>query len=62
MSGDPYNEGAVGFQPAAGAWGFENNGGVQANEDDDLDDEERERVDKAEEFQEDKKRKCFEFS
>jgi hypothetical protein len=62
MSGDPSLANAGGFQPAAGAWGFDNNNGGVQNEDDDLNEEERERVDKAEQEWEDKKRGYFEFS
>ena len=59
---DQYNQNMGGFKPAENAWGFQNNGGAAfGNEDDDLDDEERERVEKAEADWEDKKRQFFEF-
>ena len=61
MNSNLSNDNNGGFQPSAGAWGFENNGGIQ-NQDDDLNDEEREKVDKAESEWEDKKRGYFEFS
>ncbi len=62
---DPFEESKGVFQSSEGGWGFQSNAGftTAANnpEEDDLDDEERERVEKAEADWEEKKRGFFEF-
>ena len=64
MDGDPFEESKGVFQTSEAGWGFQGDG-IGANgtayEDDDLDEEERERVEKAEADWEEKKRGFFEF-
>ena len=64
MDGDPFQESEGVFQPSVGGWGFQADGagasGI-ANEDDDLNEEERDRVEKAEADWEEEKRGFFEF-
>lgn len=71
---DPFEESKGVFQSSDAAWGFQSNGAMSAstataaatynivdNEDEDLNEEERERVDQAEAEWEEKKRGFFEF-